>query len=101
LEPVVPLLQRSRARSTVEVASFLDASATEYIASLVQAGCLVSLFRTSDGGALGAAVTLDGEQEKEYFRAVEEFTEWLREVDQAVAEVPASAPSVKRPRKRP
>lgn len=97
----MPLLQRSRQRSQIDPAAFFDASAAEYLASLVQAGCLVSLYRTSDGGALGASVTLDGEQEKEYFRDPVEFTEWLREVDQAVAEVPASAPSVKRPRKRP
>lgn len=96
----MPLLQRTRARTVVEVASFLDATATEYLASLVQAGCLVSLYRTSDGGALGVSVTLDGEQEKDYFRTPEELAEWLREVDQAVGEVPPSAPSAKRPRKR-
>jgi hypothetical protein len=80
---------------------FLDATASEYIASLVQAGCLVSIFRTSDGGALGVSVTLDGEHEKEYFRLPVELHEWLREVDEAVGEQPAPAPSVKRPRKRP
>jgi hypothetical protein len=78
----------------------LDATATEYIASLVQAGCLVSLYRTSDGGALGVSVTLDGEQEKDWFRDPVELAEWLREVDQAVADVPPPGPSVKRPRKR-
>lgn len=96
----MPLLQRSRQRAQIDPAAFLDATAAEYIASLVLAGCLVSLYRTSDGGAFGVAVTLDGEQEKEYFRAPEELAEWLREVDQAVGEVPASAPSAKRPRKR-
>lgn len=96
----MPLLQRSRSRAQVEVATLLDATATEYIASLVQAGCLVSIYRTSDGGALGLSVTLDGEQEKEWFREPTELAEWLREVDQAVAEVPLPAPSVKRPRKR-
>lgn len=96
----MPLLQRSRQRAQIDPATFFDATASEYIASLVQAGCLVSLYRTSDGGALGVSVTLDGEQEKDYFRAPEELHEWLREVDQAVSEVPASAPSAKRPRKR-
>lgn len=79
----------------------LDASAVEYIASLIAAGALVSLYRTRDGGAFGVAVTLDGEAEKEYHRTREELTEWLREVDQAVTELLASAPSSKRPRKRP
>lgn len=97
----MPLLQRTRTRTQVEVLAFLDATASEYLASLVQAGCLVSLYRTSDGGALGASVTLDGEQEKEYFRSPEELHDWLREVDQAVSEAPQPGPSVKRPRKRP
>lgn len=96
----MPILQRSRQRSQVDVATFLDSTAAEYIASLVQAGCLVSLFRTSDGGALGCNVTLDGESEKEYHRVPEELHEWLREVDQAVGEAPEPAPSAKRPRKR-
>lgn len=97
----MPLLQRSRQRTQVEPATFLDASASEYIASLVASGCLVSLYRTSDGGAFGVSVTLDGEQEKEYFRLPEELVEWLREVDEAVAATPPPAPSGKRPRKRP
>lgn len=97
----MPLLQKSRNRTSVDPATLLDATATEYIASLVQAGCLVSIYRTSDGGAMGVSVTLDGEQEKEWFREPEELASWLRDVDQAVAEIPPTAPSVKRPRKRP
>jgi hypothetical protein len=97
----VPILQRSRQRAQVDPSAILDATTSEYIASLVAVGCLVSLYRTSDGGAFGISVTLDGENEKEYFRVPEEAHEWLREVDQAVAEAPPSAPSAKRPRKRP
>lgn len=97
----MPLLQRTRSRTQVDPAAFFDATAAEYLASLVAAGCLVSLYRTSDGGALGVSVTLDGEQEKDYFRTPEELAEWLREVDAAVTELPPSAPSGKRPRKRP
>jgi hypothetical protein len=97
----VPILQRSRQRTQIDPAAFLDASAAEYIASLVASGCLVSLYRTSDGGAFGISVTLDGEQEKEYHRVPEELVEWLREVDEAVTAAPSPAPSVKRPRKRP
>lgn len=95
----MPLLQRSRQRVQVDPATFLDATAAEYLASLVAAGCLVSLYRTSDGGALGCSVTLDGEQEKDYFRTPEELHEWLREVDDAVTSAPPPAPSAKRPRK--
>jgi len=96
----VPLLQRTRQRAQVDCAAFLDATTSEYVASLVQAGCLVSIFRTSDGGAFGCSVTLDGENEKEYHRVPEELHEWLREVDSAVGEQPVPAPSAKRPRKR-
>lgn len=78
----------------------LDTTAAERIASLVESGCLVSLFRTADGGALGCQVTLDGETEKEYFRLPEELADWLAEVDQAVADIAPSAPSAKRPRRR-
>lgn len=98
---VVPLLPGSRSRAQVDPAAFFDATAAEYIASLVAAGCLVSLYRTSDGGALGVSVTLDGEQEKDYFRLPEELADWLRQVDDAVTQLPESAPSGKRPRKRP
>ena len=99
--PVVPLLQRSRQRTQIDPAAFLDATASEYISSLVLAGCLVSIYRTSDGGALGISVTLDGENEKEYFRLPEECHEWLQEVDAAVGETPAPAPSAKRARRGP
>lgn len=79
----------------------LDATTCEYVASLVASGALVSLFRTGDGGALGCNVTLDGENEKEYFREPIPFSEWLRELDQVVTERVASHPSAKRGRKRP
>lgn len=97
----MPLLQRSKQRTQVDVAACLDSVATEHIATLVQAGCLVSLFRTSDGGALGASVTLDGESEKEYHRLPEELHDWLLEVVQAVEAAPQDRPQRKRPAKRP
>lgn len=95
----MPLLARTRSRTQVDPAAFLDATAAEYLASLVASGCLVSLFRTSDGGALGVQVTLDGESEKDYFRAPEELHEWLRDVDSAVTQAPPPGPSAKRQRR--
>lgn len=77
----------------------LDASAVEYVASIVQGGALVSLFRTRDGGAFGVTVTLDGEVEKEYFRDPVELTDWLKAVDDAVASAPDVPPRGKRPAK--
>lgn len=93
------LLARTRTKAVVDPGAFLDNTAAEYLAALVAAGCLVSLFRTSDGGALGCQVTLDGETEKEYHRLPEELHEWLAEVVQAVTEHPPPAPSTKRPRR--
>lgn len=95
----MPLLQKSRSRAVVDVAALLDDSAREYLVSLVASGCMVALFRTRDGGALGCQVTLDGESEKEYFRTPEEFSDWLGEVDKAVAAAPAAPPPSTRARK--
>lgn len=95
-EDHVPLLHHSRSSPVVDVGALLEPGACEYIASLVGAGALVSLFRTRDGGAFGVQVTLDGESEKEYFRVSEELCEWLREVDAAVAAMPQPAPSAKK-----
>lgn len=97
----MPLLARTRSKAAVDVEACLDNVATEHIATLVATGCLVSIFRTSDGGALGVQVTLDGEAEKDYFRLPEELHDWLAEVTKAVQEMTPSAPSAKRPRKRP
>lgn len=96
----MPLLRTSRAAAVVDPGTLLDASACEYLASIISGGALVSLYRTRDGGAFGVSVTLDGDQEKDYFRTSEELLDWLREVDEAVTERLASAPSVPRPRKR-
>lgn len=77
----------------------LDATASEYIASIVGGGALVSLFRTRDGGAFGVTVTLDGEVEKEYFRDPVELADWLKAVDDAVTSAPEAPPRGKRPAK--
>jgi len=95
----VPLLPNSRTGPVVDAGTLLGASACEYIASLVNSGALVSLYRTRDGGAFGTTVTLDGESEKEYHRSEEELSDWLREVDQAVTALLATPSSAKRRRR--
>lgn len=94
----MPLLPTSRRGPNVDVGALLDATTSEYVASIIQGGALVSLFRTRDAGAFGCAVTLDGEQEKEYFRTPEEFHAWLRLIDEVVTAAPESPPKGKRPR---
>lgn len=43
------------------------------VLSLVEAGALVSLGTTSDGGALGFTVTVDGKWRREYVRSADEL----------------------------
>jgi len=92
----VGLLKESRRGPHVDIPELLSASFVEYLGSLIQAGALVSIFRTRDGGALGVQVTFNGESEKEYFRTVEELESWLRELDDVVGEDPSPRPSATR-----
>jgi len=64
---------------------------------IVGAGALVSIGTTSDGGALGITVTLDGRWRREYFRASEDAASWLLE---ALAAVESEAPSTASPAPR-
>ena len=55
----------------------LDSKCGEGIAELVSLGALVSLGTTSDGGALGVTVTVDGRFRREYFRNEDELITWI------------------------
>lgn len=72
------------AGSQVDVAALLDSGATDPLWAIVQAGALVSIGRTSDGGALGVTVTLDGRWRREYFREVDPLVDWLGHAAEAV-----------------
>lgn len=61
----------------VDVPALMDSSAAPLAWRVVQAGALLSFSRTSDGGALGVTVTIDGRWRREYFRDAEELTDWL------------------------
>lgn len=64
--------------SPCDPAAILDGTGvTEALAELVALGALVSIGTTSDGGALGVTVTLDGRWRRQYGREPGEFTEWL------------------------
>lgn len=63
--------------SAVDVPTLMDSKAADLAWRVVQAGALVSFGRTSDGGALGITVTVDGRWRREYFRDVDELVEWL------------------------
>lgn len=91
----------------IDAAKLLDSTAGEGVAALVDAGALVSLGKTSDGGALGLTVTVDGRWRRDYFRDSESMALWIAEALPAVLTArgrpvpPAgNAPRSRSPRKR-
>lgn len=86
----------------VDVAALFDGPALDGLVSIVQAGALLGLGTTSDGGALGVTVTVDGRWRREYFRDSEELLTWLAEALPAVraARESLAASSVRESRPR-
>lgn len=70
-------LDEGASGSAVDVAAIMDSSAADLAWRVVAAGALLSFGRTSDGGALGVTVTMDGRWRREYFRSSEDLTAWL------------------------
>lgn len=62
----------------LDVSEVLDAAVGDAITAVVAAGALLSLGVSSDGGALAATVTVDGEYRREWFRDGEALAEFLR-----------------------
>lgn len=88
--------------SPVDVPVVMDSAAADLVWHIVQEGAMVSLGTTSDGGALGITVTLDGRWRREYFRESEGAVDWLGEAYQAVQAEPKgqTASSGRRQRSR-
>jgi hypothetical protein len=84
----------------VDVAALFDSGVPTLVAEIVSAGALVSIGRTSDGGALGITVTLDGRWRREYFRDSDEATDWLMQAHMAVLEEAQRAPASSGSRRR-
>lgn len=68
----------------LDIAAMFDSGVPGLIAEVVAAGALVSVGRTSDGGAVGITITLDGKYRREYFRDSDEMTSYLIEARDAV-----------------
>lgn len=64
--------------SSADVTALMDSDAPELMWRIVSAGALVSVGRTSDGGAVSLTVTLDGRWRREYFREADQLTDWLK-----------------------
>lgn len=84
----------------VDVAALMDSGVPEVLWRIVTAGALVSIGRTSDGGALGITVTLDGRWKRQYFRDSDEATDWLLHAASAVEEEAERSSASSGPRKR-
>ncbi len=89
--------------SPCDVPALLDGTGVlEALASIVSLGALVSLGTTSDGGALGVTVTVDGRWRREYFRDAEALVSWTAQALEAVSGAlgGGDASSVRRQRQR-
>lgn len=86
--------------SPVDVAAVMDSGVPEVLWRIVAAGALVSMGVTSDGGALGITVTLDGRWRRDYFRDSDEATSWLLAAAEAVERAPAPPPASSGTRRR-
>lgn len=87
--------------SPCDIPALLDSEPVQSaLFAMLAAGALVSLGATSDGGALGLTVTVDGRWRREYFRDTDELRSWLAEALPAVRQACESASSARRKRPR-
>lgn len=93
-------LDEGSSGKAVDVAALMDSDAAPLAWRVVAAGALLSFGRTSDGGALGVTVTIDGRWRREYFRDAEELTEWLTGAADYAEEVQATEAASPSRRKR-
>lgn len=86
--------------SPVDVTKLMDSGVPSLLWRIVEAGGLVSVGTTSDGGALGVTVTLDGRWRREYFRESDEATDWLLRAAEAVETEAKRSDASSAPRRR-
>lgn len=86
--------------SAVDVLALLDSEARKHLDACIAAGALVAFGLTSDGGALGVTVTVDGRWRREYFRDSEQLFEWTADALEAVETAIAHQAASPRPRSR-
>ena len=88
--------------SPVDAVALLDEQAASVLWDMVGMGALVSLGTTSDGGALGITVTVDGRWRRSYVRTADDLAAFVAEAGPAVraATDARAASSVPRQRSR-
>lgn len=85
----------------VDVHEAVGPEAMKGLLEMVEAGALVSLGTTSDGGALAITVTVDGRWRREYVRSADEVLTYLAEAVPAITDLLAGARPSAEPRGRP
>lgn len=63
----------------LDVSVWHDTEAFARLMHLVNRGAMVTLSKTSDGGAFGVTITVDGRWRRQYFRHLEELDLWTEE----------------------
>lgn len=91
--------------NAIDAASIVNGVPMQGVLEMVDAGALVSLAKTSDGGALGVTVTVDGRWRREYFRTSDELGLWIAQALPAIHEArgtvrPSAAPRQRQRRSR-
>jgi hypothetical protein len=91
--------------NAIDAAAIVNGVPMQGVLEMVDAGALVSLGKTSDGGALGVTVTVDGRWRREYFRSSDELGLWIAEALPAIHEArgtvrPSAAPRQRQRRSR-
>jgi hypothetical protein len=86
--------------TSVDAVALLDADYASLLWEIVQAGALLSISTTSDGGALGITITVDGRWRREYFRDSEAIALWLSEAVPAVKDAASRRSASREPRSR-
>lgn len=84
----------------LDVAELVDGKWTAMLWELVGHGALVSVGLTSDGGALGVTITVDGRWRREYFRDAEAAHLWFEEAMAPVIEACDARRASSEPRTR-
>jgi hypothetical protein len=84
----------------VDVPALLDAKCIGLLWDCVALGALVSLGTTSDGGALGVTVTVDGRWRRAYVRGEDDLATFLSEAVPAVTAAIGGPPASSGPRQR-
>ena len=86
--------------SPVDVRAVLDSDVTGVLFDCVAMGALVSLGTTSDGGALGVTVTVDGRWRRAYVRTTADLEAFVSEAFPAVRSLLDAPPASSAPRRR-